>query len=198
MALGLLLKKPTMRWSSRMIPRTSRSGGKALAPCCEYYMWFTLFFVEIRGDGVSTVSLHAVAWVCVTRNQRRTGGGVYICRFMPCFWRSFVINRSMCITDSYLCACIKVYSVSQKTSDDTVSWLGMLVNSTHQSTELRFLKFEVSGTEHQISWHSPVGRSRKLKAMEATSLWFPLISVNGTGSRVSLCKNTICFLKLVL
>lgn len=109
-----------------------------------------------------------------------------------------LIGVCVCITDSYLCACIKVYSVSQKTSDDTVSWLGMLVNATHQSTELRFLKFEVSGTEHQISWHSPVGRSRKLKAMEATSLWFPLISVNGTGSRVSLCKNTICFLKLVL
>lgn len=55
------------------------------------------------------------------------------------------------VTDNCLCACIKVYAVSQKTSEATISWHGMLVNSTHQSTELRFLKFEVSGTKCQIS-----------------------------------------------
>lgn len=106
MALGLLLKKPTMRLSSRMIPPTSQSGGKALAPCCEYYMWFTLFFVEIRCDGMSTVSLHSVAWVCVTRGQRQTGGGVCKCRFMPCFWRSFGINRGMCVYNRQLSMCV--------------------------------------------------------------------------------------------
>lgn len=129
-----------------------------------------LLFVEIRCFGASTVSSHPVAWVCVTGGQKQTGCDVNADLCLVPERHSLLIGVCACITDNYLCACIKIYSVSQITFEATISWLGTLVNSTHQSTELRFLKFEVSGTEHQISQHSPAGRSKKLKAMEAVSL----------------------------
>lgn len=100
---------------------------------------------------MSTVSSHPVAWVCVTMGQRQTGCGVNADFCLVPEGLSLLIGACACITDSYLCACIEAYSVSQKTFEATISWLGMLVNSTHQSTELRFLKFEVSGPEHRIS-----------------------------------------------
>lgn len=97
----------------------------------------------MKRDGARTVSSHPIAWVCVAQAQAQTRCGINTDLCLVPGKHSLLIGICACITDNYLCACMKSYSVCQITFEATISRIGMLADSTCESTELRFLKFGV-------------------------------------------------------